>query len=114
MAVKIATKELVDYFCLGAITVYTVAEQFDQPVLATVATELYLHTASLFNTQQPHQYLFVIACVPPGRYETNSIRLQETFTQHLIETRIVRYRLEKYFYIPYVNAFASKHSARMS
>jgi hypothetical protein len=78
MAVKMATKQLLDCRFLGAITIYTEAAHFGQPVLATVATVHYLHTVNLLHMQHPHQCLLpiiVIACVPTSRYEYYSVGL---------------------------------------
>ena len=77
----------------------------------------YLHTVRLCHMQQPHQRLLaivVITSVPPGRYESDSVGLQETFAQHLISMRRDRYRLEKYVYVPNMHEFASEDSARLS
>ena len=52
--------------------------------------------------------------VTTSRYGSDSAGLQETFTQQLIASRRDRYRLEKYFYVPYVREFAPKDSARLS
>jgi len=90
MALKEATKELVDCTVVVAITIYTEAGQFGQPVLATVATVHYLHPVSLLHMQQPNQRLLtilVITSVPSGWYESNSVGLQESFTQYLIARR---------------------------
>ena len=117
MALKITIKELVDYACLEPITIYTEADQFEQPLLATVATVHYLHTVRLFHMQQPHRSLLTIvaiACVPTSRYEPYSVGLRESFTHHPIASRRDRYRLEKYFFVPYVHEFTSKRSSCLS
>ena len=117
MAVIVATKELVDCVCLGAITVYTKAGHFREPVLATVATVRYLHTVRLFHMHQPHKRLHaivVITRVPSGWYEYGCVGLQETFTQQLIASRRDRYRLDKYVYVPNLHKFASEDSASLS
>ena len=84
MAVIVATKELIDCACLGAITIYTKAVQFGQFVITTVATVLYFYTVSLFHMHQPHQCVLPIvdiARVPTSRYESVSVGLQESFTE---------------------------------
>jgi len=47
-------------------------------------------------------------------HKSDSVGLQETFTQHLIASRRYRYRLDKYVYIACVHKFASKDSTRLS
>jgi len=78
MAVKIATKKLVDCTCLGAISLYTEVGQFGQPVLETVGRVHYLITLRLLHMQQPHQgflAVVVISRVPSGRYEASIVGL---------------------------------------
>jgi len=75
MAVKMATKELLDCTGFGAITIYTEAGQFGLPVVATVATMQYFQTVRLLHRQQPNQGFLtpvVITRVSPGRYELYS------------------------------------------
>jgi len=103
MAVKITTKELVECACLEPITIYTEAVQFGQPLLTTVATVRYVLNVTLFHMLQPHQCLLatvVITRVPPVCYKSDSVGIQESFTQQLIARRRDCYRLEKYRYVP--------------
>jgi len=66
MAVKITTKEIVDYTGLREITIYIEAGQIGHPVLATVETVHYLHPFRLL-------YLCLLTAVfirsvPSGQY----------------------------------------------
>jgi len=50
----------------------------------------------------------------PGRFEPESVGLQESFTQHLNTSRRDRYRLNKYIYVPNLHEFAPEDSIRLS
>jgi len=117
MTVIVATKELVDTMCLGAITNYSEAGHFVLTLFATVATVHYLHKVSLFHMQEPNQCLLVIviiARVPFDRYVFYSVGQRETFTQKFIASLRERYRPEKYIYVHYVHEFAPENSLSLS
>ena len=91
MTVKMAPEKLV--YCSGlggAVTVYSKVGQFGYSLITTVASVHYLHPINLLHVQQPYQCLLtilVIASVPSSRYESDSVWLQEKFTQNLVACR---------------------------
>ena len=90
MTVEMAPVKFVYCLVLGAVTVYIIVGQFGYSELPTVTTVHYLHSINLLHVNQPYQCLLtirVIAGVPSSRYESDSVRLQETFTQIDIDSR---------------------------
>ena len=94
MTVKMAPENLIYCSGLGAVTVYTKVGQFGYFKLATVGTVHYLHPINLHHVQQPYQCLLtllVITSALSSQYESESVRLQETFTHNLVTCRRDRY-----------------------
>ena len=87
MAVEMAPEKLVYCSGLGEVTVYT---KFEFSKLATDRTVHYLHPINLLHVKKSYQCLLtinVIAGVSSCRYESDSVGLQETFTQNFLACR---------------------------